>query len=866
VSKPGSYIEAARNRFAQLVPFLRYSRLRSYAYQTYQGYWASSKKLRSLISVTRWGLFNAKQALRSARESVSISRQILILILGQLVIAALIISILGLSARALADRGVLSALWKQPSHPSAYANLLATVIQVAGVFLGLYFTAVSFVASTIYARVPADIRSVLMQERVGNFYIKVVALLGATATVLLAIYSLGFPSFNLYLIFTAIMAILAILSFVILGFRVFKFFDPAALVDFLAGDILRSIRGATPSGFGWADHSFQAYYQRQAERSLETYGNIVRVASAKKAVTGQTSLSLTQRLFRLLRAYGKYKIEVPTESYWFKRRNEHPNWFTSESAALTLALSSGTPLQPIAAPDSFWFEDSALKILAKLFGTLLEASEAPNLLSLVDSLRQCMDDLSEFGGVFEAVRLIKGLIPQMEPYLARKEPSPEAPEELSFHVAAVDAWCSVRISLLLGWSRGVTKRTARSFGRVLDLLDWRSGKAIYRAGFPRLVVEQLEYLLPRLQFEQTAEGRIVSPPWYRLQLAAAAYLRYVSESLLEMMSQVERGFAEESEGFVSSKRYISAAQVIQRGLEMCEKLAFHLGKIREVVDSFEIFRRVSDLPWPVIDWSDLGRRSDAVRTRLLNSLARVAPFLATLPRSPALPDYFGQAYSVLAQETYGAMAMRRSALFDTLFPVLSSMTIVAYEKLKSLTELDEETRLFLSAEPLADLFSISGFAIIYSELDGGSFWTTARTWWDSYLGEIPAPDQVLQFFATVRDFRHSRLRLLPRDTIRTSWQQDLAARLRERGVPDDFLPPLQRLSAGPGYAQASPIIRLLVRTGRALIVDPEDLFFAVYVSSWRGMEEHLPRRAASLLRALRRDGFGEPRRNPEPES
>jgi hypothetical protein len=248
-------------------------------------------------------------------------------------------------------------------------------------------------------------------------------------------------------------------------------------------------------------------------------------------------------------------------------------------------------------------------------------------------------------------------------------------------------------------------------------------------------------------------------------------LRYISESLLEIVSQVERGFAAESESFVSSKRYISAAQVIQRGLEMCEKLAFHLGKIREV----------------------------------------------------------------------------------------------AYDKLKILTELDEETRLFLSAEPLADLFSISGFAIIYSELDGGSFWTTARAWWDSYLGKLPAPEQVLQFFATVREIRHSRLRLLPRDTIRTSWQQDLAARLRGRGVPDDFSPPLERPSPGPDRAQASPIMRLLIRRGGALMVDSEDLFFAVYVSSRRGMEEHLPRRAASLLRTLRGDGFGERRRNPGPE-
>lgn len=39
----------------------------------------------------------------------------------------------------------------------SYINSLGTLAQLAGVFLGLYFTAVTVVASTIYSRVPGDI-------------------------------------------------------------------------------------------------------------------------------------------------------------------------------------------------------------------------------------------------------------------------------------------------------------------------------------------------------------------------------------------------------------------------------------------------------------------------------------------------------------------------------------------------------------------------------------------------------------------------------------------------------------------------------------------------------------------------------------
>jgi hypothetical protein len=60
-------------------------------------------------------------------------------------------------------------------NPSAYGNLFSSLAQIAGVFLGLYFTAVSVVASTVYARVQGDVRSLLLRDKVGNHYIGIVA-------------------------------------------------------------------------------------------------------------------------------------------------------------------------------------------------------------------------------------------------------------------------------------------------------------------------------------------------------------------------------------------------------------------------------------------------------------------------------------------------------------------------------------------------------------------------------------------------------------------------------------------------------------------------------------------------------------------
>jgi len=202
-------------------------------------------------------------------ESVSIVGGILWAIVGQTVLAVLLVA----------------SLWLLDQHnpkvmaiqinKDIYTSLLSTLAQVSGVFLGLYFTAVSVVASTVYARVPGDVRSVLMQEKVGTVYIRLVALLAAVSTMLLAMTAGGMQPHLLHLVLIGLLGIIAVFSFVVLGTRAFYFFDPTSLAGYVARDLLETMRLATPAGIEWDKASSQAHYQGLAERGLETYRNLV---------------------------------------------------------------------------------------------------------------------------------------------------------------------------------------------------------------------------------------------------------------------------------------------------------------------------------------------------------------------------------------------------------------------------------------------------------------------------------------------------------------------------------------------------------------------------------------------------------------
>ncbi|MYD00430.1 MAG: hypothetical protein F4X13_14350, partial [Gammaproteobacteria bacterium] len=74
----------------------------------------------------------------------------------------------------------------------AHAALLATGAQVTGVFLGLYFATVSVVAGTAYGDVPPELRSVLIEDRVGSLYLKVVGFTGGACLFALGMLALGY--------------------------------------------------------------------------------------------------------------------------------------------------------------------------------------------------------------------------------------------------------------------------------------------------------------------------------------------------------------------------------------------------------------------------------------------------------------------------------------------------------------------------------------------------------------------------------------------------------------------------------------------------------------------------------------------------
>jgi hypothetical protein len=253
-------------------------------------------------------------------------------------------------------------------------------------------------------------------------------------------------------------------------------------------------------------------------------------------------------------------------------------------------------------------------------------------------------------------------------------------------------------------------------------------------------------------------------------------------------------------------------------------------------------------------------RLEEVRAELVQLVARLAVHLATVPAPAGLPDYFGEGYARLAEESYSAMVNGKEELFKKLFPPFFLSGLTAHDRLREqLREHDQERALIYATEPLADLLELSGHAIIYSELDQKTFWDTAKRLWDAYFDQMPDRAAGTRFIHAMVEYRRSLFALLPRGLARTSWKQGLEHRLRKEGLMEDMFE--RRLSGKGRPPHQSAVIRALAR-GNFLYEEPTDVFMVIYLGrrpEAAGLE--LGHRAESFVRSLQREESGEENEN-----
>ncbi|HEY6806129.1 MAG TPA: hypothetical protein VI306_21290 [Pyrinomonadaceae bacterium] len=698
------------------------------------------------------------------------------------------------------------------ADPTSYRVLLGPLITVSGAFLGLYFTALNVLLSSTYKQVTSDVRTLIMRDKLGNAYIQIVAFTGAYSVILFGLIVIGYmPSFG-SLILLITLGVGEVYCFISQWRRVTQFFDPSTLVFYLSKDLTRWIEEATTKGRWWLDASFQAHFQKQAEQTLNTYRNLIITVRREEHLRSQSLIKLSNSLLTLISVYEFQKNLIPSQSKWFKTIFHHKDWLTTSDMETSIATQTGTALFPKETPDLLWIEKEIGKIIDFALKGFFEESDLLNALALFQHFQNVTKNLARNHSIDEALLLFRIIKVNTEkhsktfniPNLAAENDL----DPLRFTLALVDFSTLSFINMLLGLIEGTERMDAKVFTSITESASQNNIKSLYKPGLPRKVLQQLESGKRYLDFERVVEGKAITPQWYQLQLVTLSYLRFLESVLKSLLVELEKVFLDEARSLVEEKKYLIAIHVIERGFEACNKFSIHFGGLQRYCAGLDQTRKLTDIPWVNFPWEDYQKKIANIHQELLLLFSTLLGPIIKLPKIDDFPDHFGHAYTVLTDECLKAMISGNEELFKKIFPVMFVAALEAHDRQKKLEIVDIETKFGFLADSIIDLFDLSGYALIFDELDERDFWSTVQDAWDKYLAS--ATDRIALIKLLVTFGTHRQFLAFPRSTTRSAWQGQLQRILRQRGLMREDMFYSERPSSRKEHS--SKIIQMLTRS------------------------------------------------------
>lgn len=796
-----------------------------------KSYWLTKKWLEEKPIFTFWSqAFRADYNLTNSKDSARLLWPTLWPFVRTVIYSAFIVAIFE----------IYNYVWPvntQLLSSSAIDSLLTAIASVAGVFLGLYFTAVSGIASNFLLRSTQNIRRHFLSTPVGEQYVQTVALTGIVSIFYLVAKSFGHPVHPVGLAFLALLGAYIIIRFWKVGSEVFYSLEPTSSLPRISKNIIDYIKGVTPPGYKWNKPAIQNHYRRLVTNNLELVENLNDFGIREIKLSDEQLIIALRYLSGLLYFYGDHKHKIPTNSFWYKTRNQFESWTLADSTNISIALQTGTTLTPKTIKDFTWFEEQTLDIalnILKLF------ARDKKLGSTFQGLEVFVDVAEMYAKDFDVagVKLLFEKLDTITPLIYSIKTGGEEKQAHKEHLTFVDTQGRLPISALLGLSKFLDGQTVAGLTEKISKVKWTQTQGAYLAGLPFAMLPSLESTANDLRNELAIEGIIQSPAWYIETLCVHSYIFALQKYFDFIKSLHTEYFQSKFDKLITAGQLPLAVHLLQRWIEFTNKYQRLVYVLKKHVNECAPFHKVKDLSWPVFDFDAEEKIATNRGKEVVDKLVELLPKLKDLAVEDDLPDYFGQALTLGIEACYQACEENDPDRLKKTLPVVFEASLAAFDKIRAKVQnwAQEDSKIVYSTEPLINLLEISGYARLYSELyQNPAPWQVTQTLWGIYLGATDA-HQFIQFLNAMVRYRDTLFMIMPQDNLRINWKMYFENKMRERGFP--IFPDSESYDFVNNRRQPvheSALIRVIARWGGLMIVaSVREIFFVTYLSSHTG--------------------------------
>ena len=782
-------------------------------------------------------LFGIKYRIREESTTTKSLLSLLKLTRGDLVLAIIIAIVLQFSDPYLVPW--LTKLGLTIPKGSDYGTLLAAIIGVGGVFIGLYYAAISAVCGAIYARVPNNIRGLLAQEQVGNAYMRFLAVLTSLGVCLLVFHAVGLEPIVLGILLLPLGAGLIIIGFVRLGAHAFYLFDPTTLSGSLFEQLQRCHKRVQAGGYRWGDQSFQNHAHGNAQTAIDTLTTVSEIAEKEPHLNGRPFAELCKNLLLFLRDYEKGKKSIPTDSRWYRQQYVHQDWYRTSDTETSIAHATAAVLIPKSVSTPRWIESAILPIVQRCLAINIEENRYNIVNELLDNLDGYLQRLAEEHQVVSACNLMADIFSWCESLIFIKAEKPVI-EESPEYMEICDRLATMPINVLLVYTRVIESCGRDAILQRIRRITWKSKKSIYRVGFAVHILERLEWLRSKLEFEEEVERQIVSPPWYIQKLIAQQEAENLRTAMICFYEKVCELYKHWIETAMSSHHPWLAAVVISRESEYWFKIDSHANTLNQLWSDLNSERKIEDLPWPSLDIDELTEQRNRREKEYLEIMSEENVLLSLISRPESYPDFAGQFLHTVGEALLTVMCENDSDTVVALFKRYFYGSQLQYNRLRPedyTLAPQMEVDMKIAVAPLLDLMDISGYAYLLSDYHNAPcLKDLIVNTWDEYFnqdsGTLP-----LEFFAHAVLFTESAFEIAHRSVNRTRWKQIIQHRLKD--LERQEVPFEQRYLFGVAETvviHESPLVRIFAGEYGSLFYDGIDIFIAKYVRQREGGE------------------------------
>lgn len=779
-------------------------------------------------------LFGIKHRMREGGTITKSLFSLLWSILGQLILALFItIGLQGINPYCVP---LFTKIGFTIPEDSTYGTLLEVVIAVGGVFIGLYYAAISTIGGAIYARLPNDIRDLLAKEQVGNVYMRLLALLTSFGVCLLAFHTVGFEPIILAIPLLIAGAGVMIIGFVRLGARAFYFFDPTILSHRLFKQLFQYHRQVQAGGYRWLDPSFQNYARQRAQNTIDTLTAVSDIAAEEPYLNGRPFADLCKNLLVFLCDYEKIKKSIPTGSLWYQQKYVHPDWYRTSDTKTSLAYETATVLQPETVNDFRWIESAILPIVRRCLEINMKEKRYPIVIELLNRLDIYVRLLAADHQIEYAFNLISDIFSWCEKFIFAEKDNLVTEESLE-HMQICANLATLPINVLLAYTRSLESYGQNTIRQRIRSINWKSEKSIYRAKFAGHILPRLEWMHSRLAFEKRIEGKIISAPWYLQELITQQEAENLCSVMICLCKKNCELYKYWIEVATSTKHPWLKAVIISTEWEYWNKFKYNIDTLNQLWNNLNSDQRIEGLPWPSLDFDELIAKSEEREKELLKLMSEENLLLSLISRPESYPDFAGQFLHTVGEAFLVAMGENDCELVETLFGRYFGGSLLQFDidKLRSEelgTDRQNLNNLKIAAAPLLDLMDISGYAYLLSDYhDTSCLKEPIVEAWDKYLtGE--QENQRLQSLAAATLLSESGFEIEHRGINRTRWKKMIERLLRNverREIPPD--PGMINIHVEPDTipVHESPLVRIFARDLDFLSYDGIDIFLAKYI-------------------------------------